>query len=370
MAVETNVPGLHLSLLPIKLSKFFALLDSRGLVGIDEVVEQAVDTTGIGCHATLQYVVGIGLITQQLGDFATQVDETLANGEVVLAIVMGTHGVACHIHLLAQIPLCGVRHKRQVGRRVEGKEPALLAVAIGILDMSFLPRQGCCLTGGIGEPVKLSLVSDFECVGLVFLQQVLRELQREHRGLFRQLTQTFLTGFVEQGTATHKSFVAVFEKHLLLGSQLTMMQVYLTDAFKEFRIQPHVIGVLRQDGLYLLRQSIHLVVGLGTEQVEEHRRHPRQQVVVALVLFGIDDGIVEGRTLGVVDGLLYLFVITTDTLHEGFLEVFQSDAVEGHGVVWCAVRFKEGIHYCFSGIRRTLVRFNLAVFSSISLSVF
>ena len=88
------------------------------------------------------------------------------------------------------------------------------------------------------------------------------------------MAQTFLAGFVEQGTTAHESLIAVVEKHLLLGCQLAVVQVYLTDALKEFRIQPHVIGVLRQDGLYLLRQGIHLVVRLGTEQVEEYRRYP------------------------------------------------------------------------------------------------
>ena len=121
------------------------------------------------------------------------------------------------------------------------------------------------------------------------------------------------------------------------------MQVYLSDALKEPGVQSHVVGMLCQQGLHLLCQSVHLVVGLSTEQVEEYGAYPRQQVVVALVLLRVDDGIVEGRLLRVVDGLLYLLVVATDTFQEGLFVVFQPDAVERYGVVGCAIRFEKRV---------------------------
>ena len=117
-----------------------------------------------------------------------------------------------------------------------------------------------------------------------------------------------------------------------------MVAVYVLDALKEPLVQSDVVGVLGQDGLYLLGQGIHLVVGLGREEVEEHRRHALQEVVVALGLVVlVDDGVVEGGLRRVVDGLLYLLVVAAYAFHEGRLEVFETYAVEGYGVVWGAV---------------------------------
>ena len=59
--------------------QFFALLDGCGLVGVDEVVQQPIDAAGVRGHATFQHVVGIGLIAQQLGNLATQIDESLTD---------------------------------------------------------------------------------------------------------------------------------------------------------------------------------------------------------------------------------------------------------------------------------------------------
>ena len=91
--------------------QFFALLQGGRLIGIDEIVQQPVYIAGVRRHATLQHVVGIGLVSQQLGYLAAQVDEPLADVQVVLAVIVGTDGIACHIHLAAQLPLGGVGHE-------------------------------------------------------------------------------------------------------------------------------------------------------------------------------------------------------------------------------------------------------------------
>ena len=102
--------------------------------------------------------------------------------------------------------------------------------------------------------------------------------------------------------------------------------------------------MLCQYGLHLLRQRIHLIVRLGTQQIKEHRRHTRQQVVIALVLLRIDDGILERWLLRIVDSFLYLLVVATDAFHEGLLEVLQTDAIKGHHIMRRPVRFKKRIN--------------------------
>ena len=120
--------------------------------------------------------------------------------------------------------------------------------------------------------------------------------------------------------------------------------MHLADAFKQLGVQPHVVFMLRQDGLHLLSQLVHLVVRLSRQQVEEHRRNPFQQVVIAIALVkGIQDGIVESWFLGIVDSLLQILVVTTDALHEGLLVVCQLNTVKRHSVVQSAVRFEKWV---------------------------
>ena len=49
-----------------------------------------------------------------------------------------------------------------------------------------------------------------------------------------------------------------------------MVQVYGLDALEKAFVEPHVVGVLGEYRLHLLRQGVHLVVRLGTQQVEEY----------------------------------------------------------------------------------------------------
>ena len=133
------------------------------------------------------------------------------------------------------------------------------------------------------------------------------------------------------------------------------MAVYILDTLEQARIQSHIIGMLCQDGLHLLCQSIHLVIGLSRQQVEEHRADAVQQVVVALAfLLLVYDRVIECRLGGVVDGLFYLLVITTDALHEGLLIVFQANTVKRHRVVRCLVVFKKRVYpFLYTIIHKT-----------------
>ena len=154
------------------------------------------------------------------------------------------------------------------------------------------------------------------------------------------MAQTGFPFLVEQCTASHESLVAVVEQHLFLWCQPAVMQVHLANALKQLWVQPHVVGVFGQYRLHLLCQRVHVVVGLSRQQVEEYRRNPVQQVVVAIALVeGVQNGIVESRFLRIIDGLFQVLIVAADTLHERLLVVFQSDAVKGHRVVQCTVRF-------------------------------
>ena len=104
---------------------------------------------------------------------------------------------------------------------------------------------------------------------LVLLEKVLRELERQHASLLRQLAQFLLTLVVEKSTAAHEAVIAVVEKHLLLGCQFAMMLVYVLDALEESLVELHVVGVLRENGAHLLRQFVQFVASFGAEHARE-----------------------------------------------------------------------------------------------------
>ena len=165
------------------------------------------------------------------------------------------------------------------------------------------------------------------------------------------MAQPLFAFLVEYGAASHKALVAIVKQRLFLRGQTAVVQMHVAHPLEQPGVEPHVVGVLCQDGLYLLGQCVHLVVGLGTEQVEEYRRHAAQQVVVALVFLGVDDGVVECWLLRVVDGLLNLLVVASDAFHESLLVVFQTDAVEGHRVVRRPIGLKKRVLmfvHCFA----------------------
>ena len=100
-------------------------------------------------------------MTQQLSQFATQVDESLTYLEIILGIIVDTLRILSHIQLAAQFALGAVGHKGRIRGEVECKYPPLFLL--------FLGCQSCRLASSIGKAIKLSLVGNMQCKGLVLL---------------------------------------------------------------------------------------------------------------------------------------------------------------------------------------------------------
>ena len=111
------------------------------------------------------HIIGKGVVAKQLSQFATKIDEPLADVEVVLAIVVDANGILGHIHLLTQLAAGGIGHERRKGRMVESEHPAFF--------LSFAGGQGSGFTSGIGQTVEIGLVGNMQFKGFVFLQQIL-----------------------------------------------------------------------------------------------------------------------------------------------------------------------------------------------------
>ena len=113
--IESEVPWLHLEVIAFqflgKCLHLFNFLDGCRLVGIDEVVQKLIYIFCIACHAMAEHVVGIGLESQKLSQFTAQINQLLADFQVVLLVVVDADRVACHVHLLAEFALGRVGHE-------------------------------------------------------------------------------------------------------------------------------------------------------------------------------------------------------------------------------------------------------------------
>ena len=204
MRIESEIPWLHLEIIALQFLGeclyLCRLVDGGRLVGIDEIVQELIYIFCGACHTMTEYVIGIGFEAQKLCQLSAQVDQSLTDLQVVLLIVVGTDGISRHVHLLAEFALGRVGHERRVAREVEGEDPSLFILLLCIMG------SGC--DGGLWESVELSLIGDMQGVSLVFLQQILRELEGEHACLLGELAQLLLAFFIEQGTAAHETVVA------------------------------------------------------------------------------------------------------------------------------------------------------------------
>ena len=197
---------------------------SCGLIGYDQVVKQFINITHIACHAMLQHIVGIGLMSKKLSQFAAQVYKPFTNLDIILRIVVDTLRILRHIHLTTEFTLGAVCHKRRIRGKVEREYPAILLL--------FLRCKSSSLTSCFRQTVKLGFIRNMQSESLILLQQVLRKLQAKHRCLFRQLSKPFLASGIEQSSAAYEAIITVVEQHLLLRCQLTMMTMYILNTFE------------------------------------------------------------------------------------------------------------------------------------------
>ena len=342
MRIESEIPWLHLEIIALQFLceclHLCRLVDGGRLVGIDEIVQKLIHIFCGACHTMTEYVIGIGLEAQKLCQLSAQVDQSLTDFQVVLLVVVDADGISRHVHLLAEFALGRVGHERRVAREVEGEDPSLFVLLLCIM--------GCGSDGGLRESVEQSLIGDMQGVSLVFLQQILRELEGEHACLLGELAQLLLAFLIEQGTAAHESVVAGIEEHLFLGIELTVrMIVNELDALEELLVQGDIVGMLGEDWTQFLCQFFHLIAGFCTHHAREYIGNTTQEIVIMFPFLGIyaGNGILEGRLCRVIDNLVCGLVIASDTFHESLFVITELDAVERDCIMWGAIGQEERI---------------------------
>ena len=262
MGIEREVPRLEGEVRALGFAGLVAhgveFLDGGGLVGLDEVVEELIDVGHVGGHAVLEHIVGEGVVAEELRHLAANVDDAAADVDVVGIVVVGALGVAGHIELAPQVAVVGVDEEGGVAGVVEGEHPSV--------EVALLGGLRCGIDGRLGQSAELGAVGEVEGVGLVLLQQVLRELQREHRGVLGELAQLGLAVVVEQCAAAYEGVVFLVEEHLFLGGEVAVMVVDGLYAGEELRVEDDVVLVLGEDGAELLGESLHLGRGVGAHE--------------------------------------------------------------------------------------------------------
>jgi len=195
---------------------------------------------------------------------------------------------------------------------------------------------------GVGHPGEAGAVVHHHGRSVVLLEQVLAEAGLQRGQLAVDLAQARLLLLVQPGAGAHEVEVVTVEQAQLLGveAELVALVVQGLDAGVQLRVEGDGVGVRgqqrRHGGLHLL----HLRVGVGADQVEEHVGHAQQYLAAAL---GGDDGVVEGRRLGVVGDGVELGALLGHALLEGRQVVRVGDAVERRQLVRQRARFEEGV---------------------------
>ena len=94
------------------------------------------------------------------------------------------------------------------------------------------------------------------------------------------------------------------------------------------------VAVGGEQGLHLLGQGIHFVVGVGTEQVVEDCCGTFQQLAGAW-----QHNVFKGGGLGAFHDALYGSILLLHAFEHGFLEMGDLQTVKGNGAVWGTVGY-------------------------------
>ena len=119
----------------------------------------------------------------------------------------------------------------------------------------------------------------------------------------------------------------VLEHLHLLGVEALVFAVviYRFDTLEQLVVERDVVVVLGEAGRNLLGDGLELVVGVGFGEAAEDEVYPGEQQAAELERL---DGILEGRSLGVVDDGFDFGIVLLDGLFESRHVVFGLDLVE------------------------------------------
>ena len=292
------------------------LLDGRA----PHLVEQVVDRLRRFGHTLLEHQLGVVRVTHQLGLLQAQLDNLGRDSLVVIGIVAVATVVVGLIDLLAQFAVRAVLQHRIAARTLHVEHPLSgLTLLLGHL--------GCGSNVCLGQTGQTLDLIDYDKGVVRLVEQVLREVELQHRELLVQLAQLGLLGLVELGTAAHETLVAILEHLLLLGRQrqLAAHLIDRLDTGKESLVEVDVVAVGRLQGRKLLLQRAGLVGRVAAREGAEGAAYTAQKCAALVEGY---DRVFKGRSLLVGDDGCDLGLLLLHAEQHALAVVFNGDLVE------------------------------------------
>jgi len=196
---------------------------------------------------------------------------------------------------------------------------------------------------GFGQPFELGGRIDDQRDVVDFFQHVLRELGAEPGQLTVDLAQARLLLIRKPRAGANEITMGFLEQAQLLGiePQRFALLIQAVDPGKQLGIELDRIAVCRQPRRHLTLDLLAFVVGVGADQVEEHRGHARQGSAAALHR---NNRVVEARRIGIAGNGLDLGQMLFHTALHRRDEVLIANPVERRHLQRQRGDFKERIH--------------------------
>ena len=130
---------------------------------------------------------------------------------------------------------------------------------------------------------------------------------------------------------TLKSLEALLQHHLLLTTELALVgEVELGNALIEPLVEGNVVLVLCKHGKRFLHNRVEFVRAVCLADIEQHAYNFAQDFARELER---QNGVLEGRTFGIVHDGVNLLVLLLDTCFDGWDVVLDQNVLEGRNAI-------------------------------------
>ena len=258
---------------------------------VEQLRQKGVDRRGALGHTLFQHVIGICLVSKQIGKLQTLVGDLLDNGGVV-ELAAHAAGVVGSPELLFQGAIRRISHKRNHTGNLQRDDPSVEPALLG------LGRHA--LADEVGQLPDDGRIGHMKRKGIRGRQRVLVELKTQLREAGGQFAVSLLVPVGKGRAAAGEPLVGLFEQLALFGVQPQRLPpiVNRLDASEQLRVKAYVVAELGQHGRKLQRESLHRIVRMRLVQVEKNIGDAVQTTAAELERL---DRIGECRGLGVAD---------------------------------------------------------------------
>ena len=187
----------------------------------------------------------------------------------------------------------------------------------------------------LGRGHRIGIVGDADAEllleGVALGEDVVAQLLRlgGHLGIYLAKAGLLLLG--KAYAITLKSLEALLQHHLLLTTELALVgEVELGNALIEPLVEGNVVLVLCKHGKRFLHNRVEFVRAVCLADIEQHAYNFAQDFARELER---QNGVLEGRTFGIVHDGVNLLVLLLDTCFDGWDVVLDQNVLEGRNAI-------------------------------------